>query len=478
MPGETIDSLTVDIGLSSAEFEAGVNRILASMGEMRTTAAQTGDAMGMSLAELGSSIGGLAMRFAGLFLAFRGIEDVVGYFKELHGELAKLNVVSEYFGSSASELSRLGEVAKLAGGNSQDAIDTLKSLQSSIFGLEFQGQMGNNLLMLQRLGVAYLDASGNMRDMKDIAFDAAKKLHELLPGPENQQRRVQYALQFASGGIANAIGGPLSDFRAMYAKAVSEQKNITDKAAEQQRRLQQDLIKLSYVIENEAVKALNKLTPQIEHLIGSIETSLIPTIDELIGDVMEWLHPKSIADKMASGAGVGPLGLMHPINTFEAIGIGLGIRAAQFHEWWEKQLGAYRTSKLSDIAGQISIPAQVQSRLAPGTNLEVLKLIHLQAGGDTGDPTWSKAIGAYQGVNPQAYLQSAATSGHLPMRSLSTPGAARPGKPTASLGGPRVNIGTVNVNAPQATDANGIAASMDRALQRKLLVSQSDPGLA
>jgi len=120
--------------------------------------------------------------------------------------------------------------------------------------------------------------------------------------------------------------------------------------------------------------------------------------------------------------------------------------------------------------------------------LEALKLLHMEAGGNSGDPTWSKAVGAYAGIDPLAYLQSAAAFGRLPSlpsaATLSTPTARRPAlphdagsKPTASTGGPRVQIGTVNVQT-QATDANGIAAGINRALERKLLVSTSDPGLA
>lgn len=493
MSGQQIDSLTVGVGLTSEDFESGVQRILHSLHGMKTETAAAGTSMSESLAGVGNTVVGLGLKFAGLFIAVKGIEDVVGYFKNLSVELANLGYAGRYLGQSSVELSRFGEVARLAGGNAQDAITAAQSLQSAIFGLEFQGQISQNLLQLQRLGVAYLDTSGHMRDMKDIAFDTARALQQQLPGDAkspNAALRVQWAAQiFGAGGIANAVGGGLNDLRKFYSESAHDQKSITQKAIDAQMHLQQHITSLSYEIKNEASVILSRLTPAINDLINAIRKDLIPTIDELISDVMSWLHPKSIVDKAMSGAGVGPLGWTHPINDFEAIGIGLGIRAGQFHEWFEKHLQDFRADKLA----QIAVPPQVQSRLAPGTSLEALKLLHIQAGGDAGDPTWSKAVGAYGGLSSMpggaaGYVNSALGTGSLPLtpssHTLSTPAAPRlathtvQGKPTAALTGPRVQIGSIGPIYTQATDARGLMADIDRAAQRKLLVAQADPGLA
>jgi hypothetical protein len=484
-----IDSLTVGVGLTQEDFQAGVQKILNSLGTLRTETATVGTSMSESLGSVGSSVMGLGLKFAGLFIAVKGIEDVVGYFKDLSSELSNLSYASEYLGQSAPALARFGEVARLAGGNAQDAIAGVQGLQSAIFGLEFQGQMSQNLLMLQRFGVAYLDAAGHMRDMKDIAFDLAGALQQQLPGAANEPMRVQAAaIAFGAGGLANAVGGGLNELRKFYSQSAHDQKSITQKAADEQRKVQQNLTELSYVIKNDATKALNDLTPQIQGLIKVIRDSLVPTLDEAIGDLMDFMHPQSAVDKAMGGAGVGPLGITHPLNTFEAIGIGLGIRAGQFHDWFEKHLSQFRDDKLS----QMSVPAGVSSRLSPDTNLDALKLLHIEAGGDEGDPTWSKAVTGYAGLGRTpggvtGYVRSALATGNvstaLPLHALSTPRAPRPAhsgagvKPTAALGGPRVQLRDINIQT-QATDANGIAAGISRALERKLLVSQSDPGIS
>lgn len=485
MADQTIDSLTADIGLTTEEFEAGVNRVLGAMEKMRVEAASTGEGMTASLGSIGSSIGGLALRFTGLFLAVRGLEDVVGYFKDLSVEFGNLGFESKYLGQSGVELSRWGEVARLAGGNAQDAVSAVQSLQQAIFGLEFQGQIGQNLLMLQRLGVGYLNTAGQMRPLKDIAMETAAALQRQLPGQANQAMRVQWAAQiFGPGGLANAVGGGLTELRKFYSESAKDQKSITQKVIDSQMHLQQSITHLSYDVKSHAAVMLNRLTPTIEHLIGTIENKLIPTIDELIGDVMDFLHPT----KMLEDASNGPMGLKHPINDLAHLGSWLGGKAADFRDWWQKHMEDFRADKLD----QMRVPSTVLARLAPGTNLEALKLLHMQAGGDDDDPTWSKAVNAYRGVlampgGAAAFVSSALSTGVLPpspgAHGLSTPSATRPApapsaKPTASLSGPRVQIGTIGPIYTQATDAAGLMADVNRAAQRKILAGQSDPGLA
>lgn len=502
MADEKIDSLTIGIGLTTEDFQAGIDKIMEGISGMRQSTEAAAEGMGASFAGMADSVSGLALKFTGLFFAVRGIEDVIGYFKNLSHELAQLSFAGEYLGQSSVQLSRFGEVARLAGGHAEDAITAVQGLQSAIFGLEYQGQMSQNLLMLNRLRVAYLDERGHMLPIEQIAMNAAKALQQQLPGKANEAMRVQWAVQiFGPGGLANAVGGGVAELRKFYAESTKDQKSITQRAMDEQRHLQQSITRLSYDVKNEATKALNALTPVIQALINEIKNSLIPTIQEVITDFEDWLHPKKLVDNAMSGKGVGPLGILHPINSFEAIGIGLGIRAAQFHEWWKKQIGEFEISKL---AAEVPVPASVSARIAPNTNLDALRLLHIEEGGDAKDPTWSKAITAYAGVaampgGAAAYVQEAAAAGRAPspppppgyfrahhgvLHIPATPGAARPAQTlpaaahsAAAAPATRVTIGTVNVNAPQAKDANGIAAAMHRAMERKLLAAQADPGL-
>ena len=499
---EKIDTLTLDIGLTSEEFQAGVDKILGSMERMQGSAAETGKSMGASFASLGSSVASLAWRFAGMFLAFKSIEGLVDYFKDLSVELGNLGFASKYLGQSGVELRRFGEVAELSGGKAQDAIAAVQGLNAAIFGLEFQGQVSQSLIMFSRLRVPYLSPTGAPLPLKEQMLNAAKALQEQFPGKENQWFRQQYAQQLFPGapGISNAVSGPLEDFEKHYARATKDNKDITQRLIDRQMELQESVISLSYTLKDTAAKRLDQMTDALQKLIRAIEDKLIPTIDELISDVMDWMHPERLVDKaMSSPEGVGPLidsSGIHPISIFEAMGIGLGIRFAQYYDWYKLHGG-----NLQGQMREMWIPPQITSRLPPGVNTDALKLLHIEAGGDEGDPTWSKTIAAYGSLlnvagGAESYVQSALSSqdttphsavGVIPRTgTLSTPSAHRPSaaasgaaasKPTTSITGPRVQIGSMTINT-QATDAMGIMADASRAVSRKFLVSQADPGLA
>jgi hypothetical protein len=490
---EKIDSLTLDVGLTSEEFQEGVNRIIGSLGRMESSAAETGESMGQTFASLGSSVASLAWRFAGMFLAFKSLEGLVDYFKDLSKELSDLGMAAEYLGQSAIELRRFGEVAELAGGRAEDAITGVRGLESAIFGLEFQGQVSQNLIMLQRLGVAYLTTGGQMRDFKTIVFDTAAALQRQLPGEGNRAMRVQMAARiFGEGGLANAVGGPINELRAFYAQSVASSNKITNKSIDRQVELQRHITDLSFRMKNEAAAILDGLTPAINKLIATIENDLIPTIDELIADLMAWLHPLDTLNKASEG----PIGITHPINSLAHFGAWLGGNAADFMDMWKRQTTNARKSTLD----KIQVPSQVTARIGGGANLDTLKYLHLEAGGDAGDPTWSKALTVYTSLGAMpggadAFAHSMFAEGLLRVApsvptapALSTPTAPRPTgvatgviprePPTSSTYGPRVQIDSIGPIVTQATDANGLMADINRAVQRKLLVTQSDPGLA
>ncbi len=496
-----IDSLTVGIGLNSEEFQAGIDRIMQGIEGLRTETTEAAEGMGASFATMGESIAGLALKFGGLFLAIRGISDVVGYFKDLSSELANLGFAGEYLGQSSVQLSRWGEVARLAGGHAQDAVAAVQGLQQSIFGLEYQGQMSQNLLMLNRLRVAYLDQEGHMLPIETIAMNAARALQEQLPGKANEAMRVQWAAQiFGPGGIANAVGGGVEALRKFYGESSKDQKSITQRMIDSQMHLQQSITSLSYDVRAKAAVALDKLTPTIMDLIKVIRTDLVPVIDEVITDLLDFLHPGKALMNLFTSKSQGPIDWWSPMSVFEHFGAWLGRMGADVHEAWASQMKSGRESILSSI----TIPGQVAARLPKMTSIEMqaLKLLHLEAGGDAGDPNWSKAVTIYNEMTPQQasyFVGAALSTGNLPQaqksaaivtgHAIPTPHAGRPFAPASrasgASAGSHVTIHTLNVTAPNARDANGLMktslsaweSAANRAMERKLLAAQADPGM-
>lgn len=478
MADQKIDSFTVGVGLSSGEFREGIDEIVSAIQGMRNETAEAQEKMGTSFAAMGESVSGLALRFTGLFFAIRGIEDLVGYFKDLSGELANLGFAARNLGTTGVELSRWGEVARLAGGQAEDAVAAVQNLQQGIFGLEYQGQMSENLLMLQRLGVGYLDAAGKMLPFKEIAESTAAALEKQLPGSANRAMRVQWAAEiFGAGGIANAVGAGSEQTRKFYETAHKNQKSITEREIDAQVRTQQHLAELSYQIKGEATAILDKLTPAINSLISEIQKFLIPALHGLSSLIGDWLHPIQTLDKAATA----PIDLKHFWRVLPHLGAALGGGAADVHDWWQNILGATQI--------QAKMPASVLNAMnqAGARGIDMDELIHMyqNAGGTAGDAAtnmklWARVMTQFaKSGEASPYFHPAWTQVVTPQaaRPVSSSTAAAQGThPTAMTGGARVTIGQMIINT-QAKDANAMARDANAALERKLLASQSDSGL-
>jgi hypothetical protein len=69
-----------------------------------------------------------------------------------------------------------------------------ETLQSAVYQLKYNGNMSEELLTLQRFGVFYLDASGNLLPVENIARRAAKVVNGGGQRPEGERRQVAIAM--------------------------------------------------------------------------------------------------------------------------------------------------------------------------------------------------------------------------------------------------------------------------------------------
>jgi hypothetical protein len=448
--GSVIDSLVVTLGLDSKGFAEGIK---------------------------GSSeqLAGFTRRLAGMFIAVRGLEDVVGYFKDLHAQLAEIGFTSKNLGVAGTELKKLGEVSELFGGQMQDAADSVQSLQSGIFNLRYKGQVSESLQMLQRFGVAYLTASGHAREFRDIAKDAAAAIDkQAKTAGLNQGERYQLALSMGfSGGIASAVSQGGKGLEAALGKAQVDQKALTERTIEGQVKLDQDLTRLHESTAAQSSVILSKLTPAIEavtqwlqRLVNDLLPKIVHAIDALINffkNPPPWLAAIEGMLKELSAA-LGPTGTLVAALGSLVLLLGGG--------------GALVTA----IAGLVGV-----FTLFSGLYLGK-KIADLKSGGllDTLDEKLLDAFGVGDEAG-KAVTRTTIGRAHPPP---ATPTAPRPasaadqsaagGKPTAmntgaAGGGTSVSIDTINVNT-RATDATGIAGSISGALKRNLLASNADAG--
>jgi hypothetical protein len=239
--GTVIDALVVTLGLESSAFKSGIEGATASLT-------------------------GFATKVAGLALGFKGLEAGIQYFENLHQKLSDLYFTGRNLGILGTELSRLGELAKLFGGNMTDAASSVNNLQSAVFNLRFKGQMSESLLMLQRFGVQYLTAQGHMRDPEQIARDAAVAIERQAQAAGlNSGERFQLAQSFGlQGGLASAAAAGPAEFDQELARARKDQAGLTQGTLRGQAMLGRDITSRQTQRDVLNSQVLNALIPAIE----------------------------------------------------------------------------------------------------------------------------------------------------------------------------------------------------------------------
>lgn len=460
MAGSVIDSLVVTLGLDSKGFAEGVK---------------------------GSTeqLAGFTRKLTGMFIAVRGIEDVVGYFKDLHAQLAEIGFTARNLGVAGTELKKLGEVSELFGGQMSDAADSVQGLQSAVFALRYKGQLSESLQMLQRFGVAYLNAQGHARNFKDIAMDAAKAIERQAKATGmDKGERYQMALSFGfTGGIASAVAQGGKGLTEAFGKAKVDQKSLTERTIQGQVALAQSLTRLHEATAAQSSALLAKVTPAIQamttwlmKLANDLIPKLVKAIDALINffrNPPEWAKGivdgiKALAEVLGPGgtllAGLAALtlaisaggalvsaiaGLAAPIAVLTAMGIALGALI----------------DKIPGVSDAVSKGA--------GHVFDIFDIGGGEAASHLGEGPVNK--GAVRGV-----IQRAPPTPNAPRQPSAAQQGAAPaaaGHPVASTGGgTSVQIDSMTINT-RATDANGIAGDMGDALRRKLIVANADGGV-
>jgi hypothetical protein len=477
-----IDSLVVTLGLDSKAFASGVR----------------GSA---------SELANFTRRLAGMFIAIRGLEDAVDYFKDLHHQLAEIGFTSKNLGVMGTELKRLGEVSELFGGQMDDAMQSVEGLQSAIFGLKYRGEMSESLMMLQRFGVAYLTATGHMRNFRDIAMDAAHAIErQAKTAGLDKGERYQMALSFGfTGGIASAVAQGGKGLEDALSKAQVDQRALTEKTITGQVKLDQDITRLHEATAAQSSALLNSMRPAIEDAVKELRKladQVLPWLNTKLEELINFLkNPpawlKSIEDDLKGLTSLlGPTGSL--IAGLAALTAAIGTGGAL--------LGGITTlaSTLLRFGGALGLAGFGGYEVGKFVNEKLGHAVGEESLGDwLGSEDWDSFANLGKSLKKKLFPETPSGSSFLsnfglPMLggpgagfitppSITTPTATRPPAsesssstpPTAMTGGPGTNvqIDSITVNT-RATDANGIAGDINGALRRKLLVSSADVGLA
>lgn len=208
-----IEALMFKVGLDPKDFEAGSKKVDDALDGIKEKAKNTGNEVEKSSEKGGSSLFRFASRAAiaakVIALAKEGIGAIIDSAK-LTRDLA---LAGQALDTTAAKLRNFDNVAEMFGGNVGEARKTVEGLHRAIFNLTFNGQMSEQLVMLGRLGVRFQDASGHMREFKDIYLDTAEKITQArASGKMTEGEAFEYlkSAGYDDGLARAAVGGRVS----------------------------------------------------------------------------------------------------------------------------------------------------------------------------------------------------------------------------------------------------------------------------
>lgn len=450
-----------ELGLDPTQFKKGSR-------ETEKQLASTGKKVRDVSDSMGKSIANMARQFAVAFLGFKGVQGLIG----LNHASAQLGVLSKNTGVATEQLNALGEALRInTGGAAESAFAALSKITEEQTNL--RNSLGSTWLPdLARLNVGLTDAGMNAREPLQVLLDFADAFKRIAA-----TRGEADAFNIASSmGFDKDTVNFLKQGRAAIEAQIAaqlRQKRLTAGEAGSAKKTEQ---------------AIDALRIRAEHVFQDLLNKLRPFIIEFT----DWLGKISADPTVIAGTADALTALAKGIQFFVDV-IKLAVRG--WSEIMNTEVGKFMSKLIGTGAEKFHefVNAGDEDKaLTPGYGLRGLPLLQVP-GYDGGydpnapapvvapDRSWPDRLRDYnarerarldaQDQQVQAYKDSQA--GGL--------SAQRAAQQSAQVGGSVTNmvrIDNMQINAPQATDAPGIARNMVDAIKSKArFVDQANTGM-
>lgn len=496
MAGQTvIDTLIVKLGLDPKEFTKGKKEAAEAVLDTEKTVEKS--AKGMN-----RNISGVAAKWLTVAAAIRVVKGAVNIITDVAERTRRLGIDAKNYDTIAARLRNYENAVEMFGGNAEDARKSVAGFNQSVFDLAYNGQMDQSLIMLARLGVQFQTATGEARDFNDIILDTADAIAEAQKQGMSRGNAFQYLQQsgFDAGTAQMILAGRGAAEASLAAQEQRRQVSSTDVGAAtdimQARtgmRQAREGAEIAFM-QSPAGKALEKAMSVAEELMtpsGAAEAAS-KALDGLANSgnkLMNLLDSWSAAAAGSRGLRNNNPGNMRAVGNQAADRAGFrvfgsmdeGIRAA------EAQLQRYADRGINTVENIISTWAPPSENDTKSYIAHVVAETGMKPGEVVDSGMRAVLLGAMfrheSGAKaPDAgQIADALTSVDSGMGSdpLSRAGGASP-SPSAQ-GAMTVNKTDVQIDnitvQTRATDAQAMAADMDAALQRKLLVAHAEQGM-
>lgn len=491
-----IDALVVELGLDASKFESGRKQAEEAFNKTRLGAKKTGDEIEDQTKRLAAGFGEVKSGVLGLFAAFTGV-GVAAFAQQMIKTDAATGRAAKSFGMATQELSKWEGAVKLAGGTAADAQSGIGGLVQALetakvtgdpsaftpwrqwAGIVVQGEKG-----LKTATELYLELADKMSKMRpEEAFALGNRLNVpagmipmLMLG---RQRASEMLAEIERLGPATAVGADAAihleqawtralisitnGFRMIY----PELRKFVDEIGLAFSPQALAMLKAWFV--SSPAEYMKKEKEYLEYkkkyLAGDRTTGQVgaDVSSSATGAFTSQADKEAFIRAEAIKRGIDPNVAMRVAKS-EGFGSYVGDQGTSFGSFqlhYKNNIPGLSNGGLGDaFTKKTGLDAR-----DPATEREQIKFA-LDEAAKGGWGPWHGWRG-----NSRAGLAGASPSG----AALSASNVDN-SRSSASSSRTEVTIGTVNVNAPNATDANGVARGLRDAMKANLYTPQADGG--
>jgi hypothetical protein len=514
-----IDSLVLELGLDPAKFSAQQREAVSSLRSMEQEQLAAGRRIESETKRVGNILTDFrrnALQITSLFLGGMGIQQFTSYVTNLDANAGRLG---RTMNMTARDVTIWQGAIKQVGGSAEEANTSLSAMSEDMNRFQLTGQ-SSMLPVLSRLGVSLYDQNRNLKTSGQLWLE----ISDAIAGMDSAQATsFLRMLPGATQGMINlALLGP-GRLRE-YLEVQRQLGAATAQSAEEAEKYQRALANVESSATNlgrtllsfvapAAIAVMNALQKGIRSLSDSPEDRQ-RTLAEMdkdaggtttqvarrkFGDVPQWMKDALNRGMLAKWLGKdffeddGAVTPMPPESTGPAAGAGVSrsvvppsasemerrIRA----KFSARGINPGRRGRVAKSEGLFAYQYSSSGQsFVPGE--QSFGPFQLNYGRDgRASATSSRATGPRRarpldvaGRCDFSLERRRAAAGDRGTGGRETGSRESPRRPRRRRGGSTVNIGTLQVNAPQAKDAAGIARELGPALERSVTAGAANQG--
>jgi hypothetical protein len=486
-----IDSLVVELGLDPRKFTEGQREALAAFKKTQEGAEEFGkdiDAQGLKFTEIFGAIKKGLLGAAGAIGGYEGLAII----NHLNSMDAATGRWAKTIGTNVENLSTWQGMIRQVGGSAEEATATMSALQDQINNVRMGSGMFDNQFgfLLNKIGGAQdKNADQIMRELQAY-FANQIASGQMTPADAATQ------LRWVPGMNQNMINVMLSNLQKLEAAAKAAGTATKESAAEAI-AYQESLNQLSISAEGLERVLVVKLTPSLvqfldrtKQIIQELSRGIFISPDSWLGKLLGRTPAPAAAPSSGEGASFN--------DRFGAAGGGAPAGGTtrgdrnnnpgniKFGPFAQAHGATGQDERGFAIFPTPSLGGAAQVALVTGTSYSGLTLDQFAARYAEGSQAWEGTVGGALGIrggdivnNQDPRLIDAIRRAEGTSQGARGAAAARGGGSTStSTSTSEVNINNMHINAPNATDADGIAREIGPAMKRSAITSPANSGLA